>query len=633
MYKVILVLFVSTLSIILPIKGQDYAVNTIPDSLKKDANAIIRDLSINYTQSDTKSAVYTVNNVITILDKKGDRKANFHISTDKFSELTKFSGTLRDASGKIIKKIKKGDLLYSSLEFDSFTTGSYNIIYECQSPAYPFTIEYNYEVRRKNGILGYPSFMPINSTSTAVEKASYRLETPANLKVRHYTNYNAKIESSTINGKNVYQISESNLPAIVYEICLPEAQDLIPMVNFAPSDFCYDSQCGNMDTWNNYGKWVYQLLQGRDILPAELVSKLHEMTNGTQNEKEKVKLIYEYLQNNTRYISIQLGIGGFQPETAANVHKSRMGDCKGLTNLMKAMLKAVNIESNYCEIYRGQELKHIYKDFPSMSQTNHAILLVPLANDSIWLECTNTTDPYGFIHSGIADHDVLVITEDGGKICHIPPYNNDDYTSKTEITIHIEETGESTGELKLEKRMDKAIYTSELRKQDRATQIKFLMSEVKMPKVKFGNIDISYSPSEKPQTTVTSNFEATDITNKTGSRLFLRNYPLNKGSFRIFGSKERIHDIEIPQQYIQYDLIKYVLPEGYSAESLPADIDIVNEFGKFTRKLTSDNNIINSEVTIEIKSGKYDKSNYEDLKSFFEKINSTLSSRLVFKKD
>lgn len=97
MYKTLLVLIVSTISIILPSYGQDYTVNTIPDSLKKNANAIIRDFNISYTQSDTKNATFSVNKVVTILNRKGDDYAHFVISTDKFSELTKFSGILRDA--------------------------------------------------------------------------------------------------------------------------------------------------------------------------------------------------------------------------------------------------------------------------------------------------------------------------------------------------------------------------------------------------------------------------------------------------------------------------------------------------------------------------------------------------------
>lgn len=633
MYKTLFVLIVFTISIILPSYGQDYTVNTIPDSLKKNANAVIRDLNMNYIQSDAKSATFSVNKAVTILNRKGDDYAHFVISTDKFSELTKFSGILLDATGKVIKKIKKGDLVYSSLEFDSFTTGSFNIYYECQSPSYPFTIQYTYEVKDKNGILGYPSFYPITGVNIAVENTSFRLEAPESAKVRHHSNCSYQINKSSSNGKDIFLVKETNISAIEEETWQPKRKELYPKITFAPSYFCYDSHCGNMNNWDKYGKWISQLLQGRDILPTDLVAQLQEMTSNAETDREKVKILYEYLQKNTRYISVQLGIGGYQPETATNVAKTRMGDCKGLTNLMKAMLKAVDIKSNYCVISMGDTHKEFYNDFPSFTQANHVILLVPLQNDSIWLECTSSIVPFGFIHSNIVDHDVIAITDNGGKLCHIPAYSNKDYTIHTEMTVNLDETGAATGNLELKSTMDVAMYVSDLKKQDRETQIKYLMSEVKIPKVQFGNIDITYSPSEKPIATVSSKFEASNIANKTGSRLFLRSYPLSKGNFRRFGSAKRIHDIEIPQQYIQSDIIRYVLPEGYSAESLPPDISIENEFGKFTRKLSIENNTVNSEVTIDIKSGKYKKSSYEDLKSFFGKIDSALATRLVFKKN
>ena len=84
-----------------------------------------------------------------------------------------------------------------------------------------------------------------------------------------------------------------------------------------------------MNSWKNYGIWKNQLLDRRDNLPVETINTIKQLTNGLSTKKEKVKKVYEFVQSKTRYVSVQLGIGGWQPFTAEIVDKYGYGDCKG----------------------------------------------------------------------------------------------------------------------------------------------------------------------------------------------------------------------------------------------------------------------------------------------------------------
>src|SRR5207244_663743 len=103
-------------------------------------------------------------------------------------------------------------------------------------------------------------------------------------------------------------------------------------------------------SWQELGKFQVQLNSGRDKLPDAVKQTVHQLTDQISDPKEKVRILYEYLQRNTRYISIQLGIGGFQPFDASFVASKSYGDCKALSNYMYSLLKEANIKSCYTQI-------------------------------------------------------------------------------------------------------------------------------------------------------------------------------------------------------------------------------------------------------------------------------------------
>ena len=614
------------------VNGQEYAASDIPSDLRENAFAVVRNHTAVFSQSDANNATYKVTRVITILDKKGDAYAHFDSYGDKFRNLSSFLGVVRDASGKVIKKIKKGDLEISSFSGDAFATDDYSISYECQSPSYPFTVEYSYEEKWKNGILNYPVFNPVLGFYLSLESAQMQVELPVDTELRYKTNYEYKKEQSKSDKQNINTFSVDNFKAVKQEPYHPNYKEVFPYLRMAPGKFCYDSYCGDMNSWQNYGLWMAGLLKGRDELPAELVNKLKSLTENASTEREKVKLIYEYLQKNTRYVSVQLGIGGFQPFYANSVAKTGFGDCKGLSNYMLAMLKAIGIPSYYCEISMRDDDKYLYTDYTSVSQTNHVILLVPLKNDSIWLECTSQTMPFGYIHEDIAGHDALVISEQGGTICRLPSYENIP-TSCTSLTISLKEDGAAEGHISLNERLgvyEKSCFI--FNDNDRVGHTKYINSYLKIPGTQIGDIKTSENRSEMPSAHLNATFSAVNFANKTGSRLFVPLCPINKGSFNGFSSSERSLDIFISRNFSESDTITINIPESFVLESLPKDIDKETKFGRLQSQIRMEDNKIVYIQNIGLFKGKYDKSDYADIKAFFSEINSAIKRKLVLKK-
>ena len=340
----------------------------------RNAYSIVQDATTEIICESTSSALRKESYTITILNEKGRDAAHFFCVCDKFTSLRKFSGEITDANGKVIRKIKKSDLQMS--EYSSgLTSDDYTYYYECNLPRYPLTIKYEWEVKYKDGLICYPTFRPQKAYNQSVVNATYRLYTPAGNPARYrMVNMKAEVKQEvTSKGDILTEVSSGPMTAIEYEPFGLSFAERLPRIHFSPKLFTFDGTQGDMSSWQSYGIWQNSLLTGRDQLAEPIKLKLRELTAGCNTPREKVQAVYNYLAETTRYVSIQLGIGGLQPIAASDVCRAGFGDCKGLSNYTHAMLKELGIPSVYTVISTDNE--RLLPDFSSV-EMNHAILQI-----------------------------------------------------------------------------------------------------------------------------------------------------------------------------------------------------------------------------------------------------------------
>jgi hypothetical protein len=86
---------------------------------------------------------------------------------------------------------------------------------------------------------------------------------------------------------------------------------------------------------------------------------------------------------------------------------------------MQAMLKAVDINSHYAIINAGNDEMPVDKSF-SINAFNHVIVCVPLAKDTVWLECTSRTAPFNKLGLFTENRNAFLITDQGGIMVETP---------------------------------------------------------------------------------------------------------------------------------------------------------------------------------------------------------------------
>ncbi|GHU79845.1 hypothetical protein FACS1894145_4900 [Bacteroidia bacterium] len=628
--KIRLLQLLICLFIFFRLHAQNYAVTVIPEDLKTDARAVIREYSETFVQEDLYNGTYKTVYTITIFDEKGDDYTNFYVYEDFFRELKSFSGEVFNAQGKSIKKIAKKDLVSTAFSSNLADDGK-NTFYNFHAPSYPITVKYAYELKYKNGILMYPTFVPVPGFQVAVEKADYTLQIPQDVELRE-KKLNTQVETvySTTDKGKVYKWSINGFKALPYEAYAP-TEELFPVIYLSPEKFCVEKSCGNMSDWEHFGVWQAELLKGRNVLPQKIIDKVTEITQNIPGKRDKVKALYQYLQNTTHYVSIQLGIGGWQPMKAEDVAKTGFGDCKALSNYMKSLLDAVNIPSCYTVI--STKKKNLMRDFPNFSQTDHVILMVPLESDTVWLECTSQSLPFGYIHKQILGHDALAVGENKAFLCTLPAYPPLDNQEINTVNIHLSPEGHAEMDVCANYQMDifERMYFR-LKGLDTKEENEALSSLLRVEKPQISNYKKEEFLSEKPSMNISFKVKCEEYASKTGTRMFIPINPAFTSLKGILTGNSRKFDIVLKSSIREIDTIRLHIPENYALETQVKPADIHSSYGAFKTEIKEENGTIVYIQKLELTPGRYPASEFSALKDFYNKIEGLQTIRLALKK-
>lgn len=612
----------------------DYAVSKISPSLLKNANAVLRLEEMRFEIFNTKESRLKSHYVITILNEKGDHWAEFSEYYDKHREVSSVEGVLYDANGKQLKKIKKKDLedlsgVSGGTLMDDNRIKHHNFYYK----NYPYTIEYDIEIKNK-ATLFFPMWSPQGDEGLSVENSSISIVSDMNYQVRYKSfNYTGSPVSTQEKNTKVLTWSVKSMNALMKEPYSPLWHELTTVVIFAPTNFQMDEYKGNMKNWQDFGKFVHSLRQDREQLPDNVKQAIHLIADNIHNPKEKIARLYEYMQKNTRYISIQLGIGGWQPFPAKEVAAKGYGDCKALTNYMYSILKEAGISSYYSLIRAGKSANYITEDFPSQ-QFNHVILSVPVLNDTVWLECTSQTMPAGYLGDFTSDRPALLIDENGGKMVRTPKYNMKENLQARNIKAILDDNGKL--------KMIASNWYSGMQQDDIHGRINALSKE----KVKehlqeqfdFSTYDVNGFNYKEQKNSLPSISESLDITVSnyatiTGKRLFIIPNVMTRSGRKLSQDSARKFDIQLGFEYKDVDSVEIELPKGYEPEAIPKDVTISSQFGKYSSSVKLKDNKLFYYRSMEHNSGRYPAKEYADLVEFYGAIYKADRSKVVLVKN
>ena len=596
--------------------------------------AIIDRYDASFNMVSQTTGTYKVNMRVSVLSKDAADEAMFLVYQDGFKSLSSFSGVL-ESGGKVIKKYKVSDLKSVSVGEGGITDATVSYL-EPVAPV-PYVVEYTYEVSYKNGFISFPTFIPVTEPGVILSSASYTLTVPPGTELMYKSSMEPEKETGA--KADIYKWKAPTFPGYVYEHMMPSIYERVPYLYVGPKSFTYARTQGEQNDWQAAGMWLYGLQKDVCTVPDELRAKVQEMTSGVSSDRQKIKILYEYLRQNTRYVSIQLGIGGLRPFPVEMVMKSGFGDCKALSVYMQALLAAADIHSEYLIVNTGR--RSLLKDYYSVGQMDHAMLCVPMQKDTLWIECTNPRLPLGYRHDNIAGHEVLLIGENGGQKVRVRPYPDSLRRSveSVEVTLNADGSAHCVGSRHLV--LDDAEAYVGFSALTEKTKFNAIMGANSLTPDNFKIVSVTdnfedwanMSDGEEyiPETEIRYEFDAANYAKVSGDRIFLDLNPFAK-QVRA-DRKQRVNDYVRSRRVTIEDVVSLTLPEGYTVESLPASATISSPFGTLKTEVTFADGKIDVVQTLTMIPGRFTKEEYDLYRTFAKDVTKAYSTRVVLRRE
>ncbi|MEM9836041.1 MAG: DUF3857 domain-containing protein [Bacteroidota bacterium] len=611
------------------VKDIDLSITNIPAELLEGAESVVRYHHTDYEVHSDRSATVKITKAVTLLSSEADENEIDVYYNDNI-KISQFKATIYDAFGVKIRDAKKSEINDAMVIGNGqFYVDSRVKTVTLEHSTYPFTVVYEYSAKQSDfGLIWFPDFTP-RTYNQSCQRAIYHASVPSGNTLLYDLFDLPEPTVSNADGTNTYHWELSNQAAIRYEPYGPARGQALPNAKIQLSTFKVDDYQGTFSSWQDFGAFINTLREDRIQLPPALKQEVQTVIAGAATPMEKIDALYRFMQERVRYVGVQLGIGGWQPFSAEYVERNRYGDCKALSNYMGALLAEVDIESFPVLVYSGDPYYVVKEQFPT-SAFNHMILYVP--SEDMYLECTSSYNPTGYLGEGTHNRQVLHITPQGGQLAKTPALAPSEHGHLRRQDITITADGKATLAIKTNfygasQETLRGLYhylTPEKQKE-------WLHEKDYLPDLSGSKYDFKVA-SDKPQAAIVYQTEIPRYARKMGKRLFV---PLNRYYAQDYIPKamtERNMPIHFDQSRFYVDTINLTLPDNYQLESKgKPNIDIEHEVGEYHAQLKVEGNAVTWTRTLKLVPAELPATAYEEFRDFFTQVSKADRRQLVLK--
>lgn len=559
---------------------------------------------------------------IQINNRGGDKYAEVSIPFTKMYKVSNIEASVYDFVGTEVQKIKKSDIIERSESSSaSFFDDTYVKEFKLRNNSYPYTIKYSYRIDASQ-FMFIIHWIPVISYKIPTRQASLKISTPEGYKINYNSTLVDRPRIDSIGGSVFYAWTASYKNPIKPELYSPSENQFIPSVEVVPDNFTYELD-GSHASWKSYGNWNYKLLNGLDDLPLVERFRIHALTDSIKDEKEKIRVLFHYLQDATRYINVSIKTGGLKPYPASYVAENKYGDCKALSNYLKTCLSAVNIKSYYTTINADEVIEPINPDFPSQ-QFNHVILFIPLKQDTLWVDCTNDL-AFGYLGTFTQNRPALVIDFDASALVNTPALTINDVLETRNIKVKINTDKSIQADFADTFHGDEyetlSYIMTEMSESQRS---QYLRDHIIEPGFQLETYSIIAPERDKPEIKLIYSASSGQIVKEYGNESLVKIIPVYSLSFEEPKKRKLPVQINFPEYYV--DTLEYVIPSNYQINSIPKNTSASSKFGEYKVYFQQKDQTVLAIKHLTINSGLFPLNEYQKFYDFLLNISESENS-------
>ena len=456
-----------------------------------------------------------------------------------------------------------------------------------------------------------------------VANAEYVLITPKERTFYFDNNIPGLTSASSIAGnQRIYRFAASSIAPLNPEPSMPPWAEVLGSVNVS-----------TYKSWDDLGRWYWGLIKDQFDLDEETRKLAKQITEGKTSELDKVKAIYKWVTENTRYVALEFGIYGYKPRRCVQTVARGWGDCKDKATVIATLLKEVGIPSTIV-VTRTRMRGDLRTKISSFAPFDHAIAYVPSLN--LYLDGTAE-------HTGIYELPkmdvgavVLQVNEGKAKLTRIPDADPEKNFVRRELSVELDAKGGgkldidySTGGYNAASWRD--AYGAEATRRERMTR-------------DLGGDFPGVSINEGAQGLVTSDLSNNEEPVKIRVRAVAPGFARNEGDalsmpvtggFRLtpnFASlSQRRQAVDLIAFTTLDDVYRVKLPPGAKVLSTPEERAATSQFGSYSIKVEQSRGEVVVRSRLEVKVSRVEPSDYQAWKRFCEEADSAFSPRLLVK--
>ena len=575
---------------------------------------VVRYVSVRQVDGNKLTQIDSV--TIQINNSKGEYASFINIPYSKAEKVSVDDARIEDIDGNLIRKLKAKEFSEESANPEVLFYGDrYVKTAQLRHHQYPYRISYSYK-KQMSDFFQICHWSPVLYWNQNMRAATLIVDLP----VKDYsirTKYEYLDEPQVIETKDriryIWQIND--FVAGKRESYAPFSALKIPFVKVVPLQFKYGVK-GNWNSWVDFGNWICSLNENTTDLPAAEQQVVNQLLTGITDTKQKIRVLYQYLQNRTRYINVSVKTGGLKSYPASYVSLNKYGDCKALSTYMVALLKTAGIKAYYTLINAGDEIEPIDKGFP-FQEFNHVIVTVPLEKDTLFLECTDKNIPMGYWGTFTQGRTAFVVKQDSSFFVQTPSLTLEDVACSSHVQLLVADMSVNSRMCLQGPAFEGINYLSSNQHNDRIKDE--ICNQLNVNAINVTSFDVKVNPEQLTQILLQAKLQASNKAKIHGDNIILS--PISKLRLpRLESSEERKMDVCFNYPINRTDTIEYVFDKNISINKLPEDVFIESKYGNYTLKRRVDGDKFRITKKLLVFRGQYAHEEYDELYSFFSRV-------------